>query len=316
MGRYVARRLVQSALLVFVVASIVAVFIHLLPGDPAYNIVPEGQATPERIALVRQQLGLDQPILKQYGVWIGHAARGDLGASLFTTRNVTTDLGKRIPRTIELTILAVILGVAIGIPLGLVAAVYRNGFLDWFISIVGTLGAATPVFVVGTLLTLAFGVKLHWLPATGYVSFGEDPGGHIKRLILPSITLAILLIATTLRITRSALLEVLGADYVRTARAKGLGEAVVLQRHALKNALLPVIAVIGVQLGSLIGGSVIVEFIFNWPGVGSYLITGISQRDYPVVQGVVLVIATFFILLNLLTDLMYAWVDPRVSYGN
>jgi peptide/nickel transport system permease protein len=316
MGRYVARRLLQAAVLVFVVASIVAVFIHLLPGDPAYNIVPEGQATPERIAIVRQQLGLDQPILKQYATWISHAARGDLGASLFTTRKVTTDLSKRIPRTIELTIVAVILGIVVGIPLGLIAAVYRNGFLDWFISILGTLGAATPVFVIGTLLTLAFGVKLHWLPSTGYVTFSEDPVGHIKRLILPAITLAILLIATTLRITRSALLEVLGADYVRTARAKGLAEPTVLQRHALKNALLPVISVVGVQLGSLIGGSVIVEFIFNWPGVGSYLITGISQRDYPVVQGVVLVIATLFILLNLITDLIYAWVDPRVSYGN
>jgi peptide/nickel transport system permease protein len=316
MGRYIARRLLQAAVLVFVVASLVAVFIHLLPGDPAYNIVPEGQATPERIAIVRQQLGLDQPILKQYGTWISHAARGDLGASLFTTRSVTTDLGKRLPRSIELTIVAVLLGVVVGIPLGLIAAVYRNGFLDWFISILGTLGAATPVFVIGTLLTLAFGVKLHWLPSTGYVAFSEDPAGHIKRIILPAITLAILLVATTLRITRSALLEVLGADYVRTARAKGLAEPTVLQRHALKNALLPVISVIGVQLGSLIGGSVIVEFIFNWPGVGSYLITGISQRDYPVVQGVVLVIATLFILLNLITDLIYAWVDPRVSYGN
>lgn len=316
MGRYVARRLLQSVLLVFVVASMVAIFIHLLPGDPAYNIVPEGQATPERIALVRQQLGLDAPLLTQYVRWIGHAARGDLGVSLFTSRSVTEDLARRIPRTFELTLVAVLLGIATGLPLGLVAAVYRNGFLDWLISIGGTIGAATPVFVIGTLLTLAFGVKLRWLPAAGFVAFDESPVGHLQRLILPAITLAILLVATTLRIARSALLEVLGAEYVRTARAKGLSEPLVLRRHALRNALLPVIAVVGVQLGSLLGGSVIVEFIFNWPGLGSYLITGINQRDYPVVQGVVLVIAAIFILLNLLTDLAYAWVDPRVSYGN
>lgn len=315
MGRYIARRLLQSAALIFVVASMVAIFIHLLPGDPAYNIVPEGQATPERIALVRQQLGLDAPLLTQYARWIGNAARGDLGVSLFTSRSVTEDLARRIPRTVELTLVAVLLGIATGIPLGLVAAISRNGFLDWFISIGGTIGAATPVFVVGTLLTLAFGVKLRWLPAAGFVTFTESPVGHLQRLILPAITLAILLVATTLRITRSALLEVLGAEYVRTARAKGLSEPVVLRRHALRNALLPVIAVVGVQLGSLLGGSVIVEFIFNWPGLGSYLITGINQRDYPVVQGVVLVIAAIFILLNLLTDLAYAWVDPRVSYG-
>lgn len=316
MGRYLARRLIQSAVLVFVVASVVAVFIQLLPGDPAYNIVPEGQATPERIAIVRQQLGLDAPLLTQYGRWIGRAARGDLGQSLFTGRDVTTDLGKRIPRTIELTIVAVLLGVSIGLPLGLVAAIYRNRAPDWCVSILGTLGAATPVFVIGTLLTLVFGLKLGWFPSTGFVAFRESPAEHLKHLILPAITLSVLLVATTLRITRSALLEVLGADFVRTARAKGLKEATVLRRHALRNALLPVIAVIGVQLGSLMGGSVIVEYIFNWPGVGSYLITGISQRDYPVVQGVVLVIATLFILLNLLTDLIYAWVDPRVAYGD
>jgi len=315
MARYVARRLLQAAALVFVVASIVAIFIHLLPGDPAYNIVPEGQATPDRVALVRQQLGLDQPLLVQYARWIGHAVRGDLGVSLFTSRSVTGDLASRLPRTLELTLVAVALGTLVGVPLGMIAALRRNGVADWLVSLVGIIGIAVPVFVVGTLLVLVFGITLKWLPSSGFVAFTESPGGHVQRLVLPAVTLALLIVATTLRMTRSALLEVLGAEYVRTARAKGLAESVVVRRHALRNALLPVIAATGLQLGSLLGGSVIVEFVFNWPGVGSYLIEGISRRDYPVVQGVVLVIATFFILLNLVTDLTYAVVDPRVSYA-
>jgi len=314
MARYVARRLLQSIALIFVVASIVAVFIHLLPGDPAYNIVPEGQATAERVALVRQQLGLDQPLWVQYGRWFGHALRGDLGTSLFTSRSVAGDIASRLPRTVELTVIAVALGTLVGIPLGMLAALRRNGVGDWLISLAGIIGIAAPVFVIGTLLTLLFSITLKWLPASGYVAFTEAPVAHIQRLILPSVTLAALIVATTLRMTRSALLEVLGAEYVRTARAKGLSEPTVVREHALRNALLPVISATGLQLGSLLGGSVIVEFVFNWPGMGAYLIEAISRRDYPVVQGVVLVIAALFILLNLLTDLTYALVDPRVSY--
>lgn len=315
MARYVARRLLQSIVLIFVVASIVAVFIHLLPGDPAYNIVPEGQATAERVALVRQQLGLDQPLWVQYGRWFGHALRGDLGTSLFTSRSVAGDIASRLPRTFELTVVAVALGTLVGIPLGMLAALRRNGVGDWLISFAGIIGIAAPVFVIGTLLTLLFSITLKWLPASGYVAFTEAPVAHIQRLILPAVTLAALIVATTLRMTRSALLEVLGAEYVRTARAKGLSEPVVVREHALRNALLPVISATGLQLGSLLGGSVIVEFVFNWPGMGAYLIEAISRRDYPVVQGVVLVIAALFILLNLLTDLTYALVDPRVSYS-
>jgi peptide/nickel transport system permease protein len=301
--------------MIFVVASLVAIFIQFLPGDPAYTILGENNATPERVAALRTELGLDRPILVQYGDWLGGVIRGDLGTSLTSNRPVATDLLHRLPRTFELIIGSTVLASLIGISAGVVAASHHNRAPDVIVSLVSLVWISTPVFVSGTLLLLVFGMWLKMFPAAGYVSFSDDPLGHIQRLVLPVITLALLDAAVILRMTRSSLLEVLNEDYVRTARAKGVDNRKVLYGHALRNALVPVITVIGLQMGTLLGGTVLVEFIFNWPGVSSYLIAGIGQRDYVVVQAVVLVIATLFIILNFVTDLIYAALDPRIKYG-
>jgi peptide/nickel transport system permease protein len=314
MGRYVIRRLLQSALMIFIVATLVAVFIHFLPGDPAYVILGEDRATEERVDAIREQLGLNRPIYEQYVDWLGGVVRGDLGNSLISGRPIRTDLQLRIPRTFELGGVAVLISVLVGIPLGVLAARYRNGPVDLLATSFAILGLSVPVFVVGPLLVLLLSVKTDILPASGYVSFSEDPVEHLKRLALPAVTLGVLSSATIIRMTRSSMLEVLGEDYVRSARSRGLGERSVLFTHALRNALIPVVTIIGLQMGTLLGSSVLVEYIFNWPGVSTFLIDGINRRDYPIVQAVILVIAVTFILLNLLTDLIYAWIDPRIKY--
>jgi ABC-type dipeptide/oligopeptide/nickel transport system permease component len=291
-----------------------AIFIQLLPGDPAYTILGD-KASPERAAAVRKQLGLDRPIYVQYVDWIGSVAHGDFGDSLISDRPILNDLARRLPRTIELIIASMILAILVGIPLGVIAANYRNQMPDILVSIISLLGVSTPVFVSGTLLLLVFGVRWHILPATGYVSITDSPWGHIEHLLMPAVTLALLEAAVILRMTRSSLLEVLSEDYVRTARAKGLGQRIVLYHHALRNALIPVVTIIGIQAGTMLGGTVIVEYIFNWPGVSTYLLAAINQRDYPVIQAIILIIATLFVLLNLVTDLVYAAIDPRIKYG-
>lgn len=313
MSAYILRRLLQSMVLILASATIVALFIHLIPGDPVTAIAGQ-DITPERAEAIRRNLGLDRPIYVQYGEWLAGVATGDLGTSLTSSRPIRGDLASRFPRTLELIIASTLLAVVIGIPAGVIAASYRDRFPDFVVSIVSLVGISVPVFVTGTLLVLVFGVKLSVLPGTGYVIFSEDPVGHLKRLVLPALTLAFLFSAIVVRMTRSSLLEVLNEDYVRTARAKGLSQRVVLFSHALRNALIPVVTVVGLQMGNLLGGSVIVEYIFNWPGVSSYLITAISQRDYPAVQAVMLIIAVLFILLNLLTDILYSVIDPRIKY--
>jgi peptide/nickel transport system permease protein len=315
MTAYVIRRLIQSLILVYIVATLVAIFIHFIPGDPAYVILGETNVTPQRVEAVRESLGLNRPIWEQYTDWLGGAWRGDFGASLTSKREIAPDIAKRLPRTFELILTSTALSVLIGIPAGVIAANYRNRMPDLLVSTLALIGVSSPVFVIGTLLVLLFGVKFSILPATGFVELTRDPIDHVKRLILPSVTLAILMSAIVLRMTRSSLLEVLGEDYVRTARAKGLTERTTLYAHALRNAMVPVVTIVGLEMGSLLGGSVLVEYIFNWPGLSTYLITAINQRDYPVVQAVVLVIATLFVLLNLLTDLLYAVIDPRIRYG-
>lgn len=315
MAAYLLRRLIQSLILIFLIASLVAIFIQLLPGDPAYIIVGETNATPERIAAVRRELGLDRPLYVQYLDWMRNVLSGNLGVSLTSKRPIGPDLAKRIPRTFELIAASMALALAIGIPGGVLAARFRNRTPDYLASLFSMLWISTPVFVTGTLLVLLFGVKMRLFPATGYVALGDDPIGHVRRLVLPAVTLALLDAAVILRMTRSSLLEVLAEDYIRTARAKGLNEQFVLFRHALRNALIPVVTIVGLQVGTLIGGTVLVEFIFNWPGISSYLIAAINQRDYPTIQAVILVIATLFVLINLLTDIVYAVIDPRIKYG-
>jgi len=314
-GSYILRRLLQSAILIFAVATLIAVAVRLIPGDPAYVLLGEGQATPDRVRLLREQLGLEKPVHIQYLEWLGRLARGDLGVSLISRRPVGPDLLQRLPRTLELTAAATFLALLFGLPAGILAAVNRNGPVDLGVSVLALLGVSSPVFVLGTLLVLIFGLYLRLFPATGFVDLTQDPVGHFNRLLLPAATLAAAMAGVIARMARSAVLEVLGEDYLRTARAKGLRERAVILGHGLPNALIPVVAVVGVQMGSLLGGSVIVEYIFNWPGLSTYLLQGIAQRDYPVVQAVVLTVSALFILLNLLTDLSYGLLDPRIRYG-
>lgn len=300
--------------MVFVVATIVFLAIHIAPGDPAYVILGENQVTEERVAAVRDELGLNRPLHEQYIEWLGNVARGDFGESLINSRPIGPDLVVRIPRTLELGLSSLIISIIVGIPLGVIAANYRNRWPDVIVTSFSVLGLSIPIFVIGPLLILFLALYIGILPTSGYVPLGEDPVRHLSRLTLPAISLGILSAATIIRMTRSSMLEVLGEDYVRTARAKGVKENSVHMVHALRNALIPVVAIIGLQMGTLLGSSVLVEQIFNWPGLSTYLLTGINQRDYPVVQAVVLIIAVTFIMINLLTDLTYALLDPRIKY--
>jgi peptide/nickel transport system permease protein len=316
MWKYVLRRVGVSLLLLFTVATILFFSLHLLPGDPAILVLggDTAQPTPEQIAMVRAKLGLDQPLYAQYLAWFGRLSRGDFGRSLVDERPVARDLANRLPRTLQLVIPATLVATAIGIPLGMFAARRRGGLADPAASALALLGFSMPVFVVGMLLVVFFSMQLGWLPPTGYVAFGESPKDFFRHLILPVLALSAAPMAITMRMTRSSFLEQSALDYVRTARAKGLAEAMVAWRHVLRNALLPVVTVVGLQAGSMFAGAVLVEYIFSWPGLNLLLLNSISTRDYPIIQGVVLLAAAMFVLVNLITDLCYAVINPRIRY--
>ena len=316
MLRYLLRRTGLSLLLLFVVATILFFSIHLLPGDPVLLILggDAAQPTPEQIATVRAKLGLDKPLWLQYVTWLERVIRGDLGRSLVDDRPVARDLANRLPRTLQLVVPATLIATALGVPLGMFAARRRGRLADPLASSTALLGFSMPVFVVGMLLVALFSITLGWLPPTGYVPFGEDPLGFLRHLILPAVALAAAPMAITMRMTRSSFLEQSSLDYVRTARAKGLPEPAVAWRHVLKNALLPVVTVVGLQIGGMFAGAVLVEYIFSWPGLNTLLLNSISTRDYPIIQGVVLLAAVLFVFVNLITDLCYAFVNPRIRY--
>jgi peptide/nickel transport system permease protein len=311
---FVVKRLLISLVLVWVVATLVFFSLHMLPGDPALIALGGSEANPdpEALAAMQKKLGLDRPILKQYTDWMGNAIRGDLGRSLLNDRPVGPDLRLRLGRTLQLIIPATILAIIVGIPMGVLAATHRNSFWDPLLSSTALLGFSVPVFVLGLLFVWLFGLRLQILPASGYVAFSDDPIGFIKYLTLPAITLSFGMLATVMRMTRSCVLEQLGADYVRTARSKGLAYKIVLYKHALRNALLPISTVVALQIGLMFGGSVLVESVYNWPGINSFLITSINLRDYPVVQGVLLLISILFIGINLFADVTYGLLDPKV----
>lgn len=316
MGRFLVQRLAIAVVLVLLVATVVFALIHLMPGDPVLVILgSERTPDPAVVEAVRAKLGLDQPLAVQYARWLGNLLRLDFGSSLVDNRPVWDTLAERLPRTLELVLLAVVLSCLVGIPMGVLAALRRNQAPDTVLSLLAAAGISTPVYVVGTLLVLLFGVTLRWLPVAGYVAFAESPAQHIQRLILPVIALSLGPTAIIMRLTRSSLLDVLGQDYVRTARAKGLHNQVVIYHHAVRAALIPVVTAIGLQMGILIGGSVLVEYIFNWPGLSTLLVTAIGRRDYPIVQGVILVSSSLFILINLVVELMYGYLDPRIRYS-
>jgi peptide/nickel transport system permease protein len=313
-GRYISRRLLLLVVQVFLVATVVFLLIRLVPGDPARAILGE-TASEEQLARVRSQLGIDRPFLEQYGVWLGRLVRGDLGTSVVTGRPVMLDVQQRIGNTIELIVLSTIVSLLAGIPLGIAAALRANRPADYALSSIAMLGLSLPSFVVGTLMLLVFGLMLRWLPPAQFVPWSVDPGQHLRVIILPVLALAASSTAVVLRMTRSSMLEVVRQDYIRTARAKGLSGRLVIFRHGLRNALNPVVSIVGLELAALLGGTVIVESIFNWPGLSSLLIGGVRSRDYPVVQGVVLLIAVLTVTINLLVDLVYGWLDPRISYS-
>lgn len=311
MGAFIARRLIVLVVQVLLVATIVFLMLRLVPGDPARGILGE-TASEEQVATMRHKLGIDRPVAVQYGDWLSHALRLDLGTSIISGRSISHDIAIRIGRSLELIAISVVLSLIVAIPLGALAALRANRLPDVVLSSVAILGLSLPSFVIGTVFVLVFGLRLGWLPQARYVTWTEDPLGHLKLLILPSLTLAIGNAAVILRMMRSSMLEVLRQDYVRTARAKGLRESLVIKDHTLRNAINPVVSIVGLEVATLLGGMVIVEQIFNWPGLSSLLLSGVLSRDYPVVQGVVLVIAVLTIVINVIVDILYAVLDPRI----
>jgi len=306
MQAYLVSRLITAVWVVAGLTSLVFFLIHWVPGDPVEVMLGESTAAADRTAL-RHALGLDQPLLQQWGAFLSGVVQLDLGSSLYERQPVLDLLRERYPATLELAALAFLIALVIAVPMGVLAAARRGTVWDAGAMGFSLLGVSIPNFWLGPLLVMLFSVTLGWFPVSG--RSGPDS------LVLPAVTLGTALAAILSRMVRSSLLEVLGEDYIRTARAKGLSPFRVLVRHGLRNAWLPVLTVLGMQLGALLGGAVVTETVFNWPGIGSLLVESIQRRDYPVVQGCVLTISLCYVLINLVTDLLYAWVDPRVRLG-
>jgi peptide/nickel transport system permease protein len=314
MAKYVLKRLAVIVPVLLLVSIVIFSLLHLTPGDPVVVMLGE-EATPEARDALRRELGLDRPLPIQYGVWLGRVLQGDLGRSIRTHQPVSEAILQRLPVTLELSLLAMVVSLAIALPAGIVAAVRRNSNADLLSTVFSLLGVSMPNFLLAVLLIYVLSLQLRWLPPIGYVNPLDDLAANLKAMIMPAITLGTALAAVVARLTRSTLLEVLNQDYVRTAWAKGLREGVIIQRHAMKNSLIPVVTVVGLQLGNLLGSAIVTETIFALPGVGRLVIDSIFQRDFPLVQGVVLYLALIFLLINLLVDLLYAYLDPRIRYG-
>jgi peptide/nickel transport system permease protein/oligopeptide transport system permease protein len=278
--------------------------LFLVPGDPVKMMLAEFGASPDQIARMRAQLHLDEPLAQQYGRFVWNAVRGDLGTSIRSRRAVTREIFENLPSTAQLALASMAVAVGLGVALGLLAAVFRNSWLDVGSMVVALVGVSMPSFWLGLLLILVFSLFLGWFPATG--------GATLRHLVLPSLTLGMIAAAIVARLTRSSMLEVLGQDYVRTARAKGLAGWTVVVRHGLKNALIPVVTIFGLQFGNLLAGAVIVETVFGRPGLGRLIVGGILSKDFPLVQGTILFVATIYVVINLLVDVAYAFLDPRI----
>ena len=311
MLRFVIKRLLLAIPTLLAVLTTVFVLVRVVPGDPTIVILGDQASEAARQAL-RQKLGLDQSIFSQYIDFMGQVLQGDLGRSLATNRPIVDDVLSVLPFTIELTLASLLVGAVIGIPLGVLAAGRRDGFADWFARIFSLAGVSFPAFVSGILLLLAFAVELRWFPVISTAKAG-DPVERLRALVLPSINLGLLMVAYVTRVTRSGMLKALTEDYVRTARSKGLPWRIVVWRHAFRNVLIPVVTVIGLYLGVLIGNAVLTEIVFNRPGIGKLIVTALNQRDYSLLQGLMVVTAFAIVLANILTDLTYGLVDPRVK---
>lgn len=311
MTAFLLRRLLQMVPVLVLVMAMVFVIFRLIPGDPAIMILG-ANPNPEALEALRRSFGLDQPIPVQFAHWLGDAVRGDLGKSRINGQSVVSLVLSKFPVTAELALVAMAIGCIIGIPAGIVSALRRDSWLDLGARVVGLFGFSLPNYWLAVLLVILFSLKLGWLPPAGYVGPREDLGRHIRYLILPAVTLGLPVAAEQMRFLRASMLDVIGQDYVRTARAKGLRPATVVMRHALKNALIPFLTITGLQIGFLLGGSVVIEQIFTWPGVGWLTFQSIEARDYSVVQGTVLLSAIGFLVMNLLVDLGYMALDPRI----
>ncbi len=312
MIRYLGSRLLQMVPVVFVVTLVIFLLTQMLPGDPTVTILGE-HSTPEQRAQARVEYGLDAPAPVQYLRWLGRTATGDLGRSLRSRERVIDKLAERVPVTLQLTGLSILVAVAIGMPAGIAAARWRGTWIDTVSSIAALSGMAVPYFWMGVLLIILFAQELRWLPPSGYVAFAKDPVQNLRLMVLPSLTIGLAFAGLIMRQTRGAMLEVLSQDYVRTARAKGLGEFAVMFKHALRNALIPVVTVIGLQIGALLGGAVVTETVFSLPGLGRMVVEGIFTRDFPVIQGAVIFIVLCVLAVNLATDIVYRFVDPRAQ---
>ena len=304
MKSYLLRRLWQSLLVIFGVSVVVFLILHLT-GDPAALMLPP-DATAEDIAKFRHDMGFDDPVAVQYVRFLKGAVRGDFGQSIRHGEPAMGLVVERLPATFELAGAGLVIALALAIPAGIVSAVRRNTSIDYISTVVALLGQAMPTFWLGIMLILVFSVRLNWLPSSGR--------GDVEHLILPAITLGLFTTARITRLTRSGMLEVLGQDYIRTARAKGMGEPPVVWKHALKNAAIPIVTIVGIELGTLLGGSVITETIFAWPGVGRLSVQAIFNRDYPVVQAAVFLLASTFVLVNFFVDVIYTYLDPRIRF--
>jgi peptide/nickel transport system permease protein len=331
MSKYIIRRALESVPVIIGVSILVFMLLRLIPGDPAIAILGE-RATPENIAAIRERLGLNKPLPEQYIIWIGNLLQGDLGNTVRGNIPIANELRSRFPATIELSLVAITLATVIGVPMGIFSAVRRNSPVDTATMFGALLGVSIPIFVLGLLLIYLFGVQLKLLPFIGRIDSGikletrtglfvidsiltgnwEALQNTLSHLILPAITLFTVPLAIIARITRSSMLEVLNQDYIRTARAKGLGERPVIFSHALRNALLPIVTIIGLQLGTLLSGAVLTETIYSWPGIGKWLFDSIIARDYPIVQSVTLIVSLIYVIINFTVDILYALVDPRI----
>lgn len=307
----VVRRLLGALPLLFVVSIIVFLLMELVPGDPALTLAGE-EATPEQLAAIRDRLGLDRPVHERYGTWVAGAAKGDLGTSLFSSLRVTDAILPRIPVTLSLTFGAVVVSMLLGVPAGVIAAVRPRGIVDRTVTALASIGLAVPTFWLGLILILVFSRQLGLLPPTGYVPFTEDPIGWARSMIMPSVALGTAGSAAIARQTRSALVEVLQRDYIVASLARGLSRGRVIAKHGLKNAAIPVLTILGLQLVSLLSGSVIVEQVFALPGLGALAISAVARRDVLMIQGVVVLAALIVVAVNLVVDLLYGYVNPKV----
>jgi len=314
---YLVRRFIQSLVVLVIVSILVFVAMRLLPGDPIRMIITASNTesfTEEQIAQVRHEYGLDKPLFIQYFDWVGGLLHGDMGDSILQKVPVSDEVVRRIPITFHLGILAFILGLLIGIPTGIISAVRRGTWLDTLVTTLSNLGITVPVFWLGILLMYLFGLYLNWLPVMGYTLPFTDFWLNIRQLIMPVFCLAVFPIASTARQTRSSMLDVMHQDYIRTAWSKGVKEQAVIMRHALKNGLIPVVTLAGMGVPMIVGGTVLIETVFNIPGMGRLAVTSVLNQDYPYVQGIVLIVSAAVLLVNLIVELVYGWLDPRIRY--